>query len=78
MSKVTEVIWINTTSGTIGIVLSDNGFEKKASIKQVSGFDEDRDTKDVLANGVKFHLQQAESIVEHLKSVGKKEKDLKN
>lgn len=68
MSKVKEVIWINTMNGIIGIVLSDNGFEKKAYIKQVMGLDEESDTKDVLENGGKIHLQQVESIVKHLKA----------
>ena len=67
MSKITEVIWISTMNGTIGIVLSDNGFEKKAYIKQVMGLDEESDTKDVLENGGKIDLQQVESIVKHLK-----------
>ena len=67
MSKAIEVIWIETISGTIGIVLSDNGFEKKAYIKQVMGLDEKDDIKDVLERGGKIHLHQVESIVRHLK-----------
>ncbi len=66
MSKVIETIWISTLSGTIGIVLSDNGFEKKAYIKQVSGLSEEDDTNDVLLNGGKLHLHQVESIKKHL------------
>lgn len=71
MSKVTEVIWISTMSAKIGIVLSNNGFENKAYIKQVMGLDEESDTKDVLENGGRIHLQQVESIVQHLKAQAK-------
>ena len=67
MSKIIEVIWIETISGTIGIVLKDNGFEKKAYIKQVMGLDEASDTRDVLENGGKLKLHHAESILKHLK-----------
>lgn len=68
MSKTTDVIWISTMSGTIGIVLTDNGFEKKAYIKQVSGFDEENDEIDVSETGGKINLEQTELIVKHLKS----------
>jgi len=68
MNKITEVMWISTMKGTMGIVLSNNGFENKAYIKQVSGFDEEIDTKEILETGAKIHLHQAESIVRHLKA----------
>lgn len=63
---MTETIWITAGLETIGIVLSDNGYEKKAYIKKVAGFDEENDIKDILQNGGKMHLSQAEYIVKHL------------
>jgi len=66
MSKATEVIWFSTGSGTMGIVLSDNGHDKKAYIGQVYGIIEEQDIKDVMENGAKISLEQAQSIVKHL------------
>jgi hypothetical protein len=68
LNNMTEAIWITAGAETIGIVLSDNGYEKKAYIKKVVGFDEENDIKDVLQNGGKIHLSQVESIARHLKT----------
>ena len=67
MNKVVDVLWFSGLAGNIGIVLNDNGFEKKAYIKQVAGFDEEADTQDILQNGAKIHLFQAEALVKHLR-----------
>lgn len=66
MKNVKEVIWITAGNGTLGIVLSDNGFEKKAYIKKVMGLDEESDTQDILNSGGKIRLEQAQAIVKHL------------
>lgn len=68
MTKIIKSIWINTIQGCIGIVLTDNGFRKKAYIKQVEGFDEDSDSNDIAQNGGKFTLSMAEEIIKHLKT----------
>ena len=47
MSKLKEIIWF-TSGTTVGIALTDNGFEKKAYIKSVSGLDEESDAVNVM------------------------------
>jgi len=67
MSKIVKSMWINTMQGCIGIVLTDNGIEKKAYIKQVEGFDEKIDSEDVASSGGKIVLSQVEALFNHLK-----------
>ena len=66
MSKIISTIWISTLSGMIGIVLTDNGFEKKAFIGKIMGFDEKADADSVAMFGGKLLLHQARKIVNHL------------
>jgi hypothetical protein len=68
MSKEVQAIWISSMSGIVGIVLTDNGHEKKAYVKQVAGLNEEEDTKDVMENGGKLQLPEAQFIVDHLKA----------
>lgn len=68
MSKVIQVEWLTATNGTIGIVVIDNGFKKKAYIKQVAGIDEKQDIKDVAENGAKLHRSTLTQIINHLKT----------
>ena len=64
--KVENVLWFNSMNGTIGIVLADNGFDKKVYIKNVMGHNEESDIKEILESGAKIRISQAESIVNHL------------
>ena len=66
MSKVISTIWISTLSGKIGIVMTDNGFEKEAFIGKISGFDEKADADSVAMFGGKLLLHHAREIVTHL------------
>lgn len=65
--KVEKTIWFTTNQGCMGIVLCDNGFEKKAYIKQVEGIDKEKDIQDVLNWGAKITPGIAEQIANHLK-----------
>ena len=67
MSKTIKVLWFSAMSETIGLVLTDNGFEKRAYIKDVSGIDADADIEDIKQNGARIRLSEAEEIVNHLK-----------
>jgi len=61
-----KAIWF-TGRTNIGIILKDNGFEKKAYIGSVSGMNEEQDIKSILEYGNKVTLSQIKEIYEHLK-----------
>lgn len=65
-TKLEGIIWFTAGADTMGIALTDNGFEKKAYIKKVSGLDEKADIVDVMNNGAKFTKGHALQILNHL------------
>ena len=68
MMKIVEAIWFSPgyQPGTIGIVLVDTGFEKKAYIGAGDGIDEKTDIEKIASHGARFHLVAAKNIKEHL------------
>lgn len=65
-AKLDGIIWFTAGADTVGIALTDNGFEKKAYIKKVSGLNEKADIVDVMQNGARFKKSQALEILNHL------------
>ena len=67
--KATEVIWISTMEGTIGIILAKNGEgENVVLVKKGIAFNSEADDiRDALDWGGKLNLIDAEKIYNHLK-----------
>lgn len=69
MSKCKKAIWISTLKGQLGIIhtVADDG-ETRVLVGITSGSgDEQRDIQQILDYGGRIRLQDAESIVKHLK-----------
>ncbi len=55
-----------TENATVGIVITDNGYEKKAYIKNVAGISEKQDIQDVMDYGTKLPIQFLKEMIELL------------
>jgi len=70
--KVQEVIWFTNmqlTGGLVGIVVTKDTIsgETKMFIGTGMGFDEERDTEDIIEMGSKFHPDQLKILMGYLK-----------
>lgn len=68
--KVLNVEWFNK----VGIVTIDNGYEIKTYIKDIKGFDEKQDIKDVITWGFRIYPEQ----LKHILKFHKNKEDEKN
>lgn len=64
--KILDSVWFNGPFGTIGIVMTDNGFEKKAYLGLAVGFSESLDAKRIAVTGAPVHAGALRSILRHL------------
>ena len=68
LMKIVDVIWFTQAQepSTIGIVVVDNGFEKKAYIGTGRGTDSRIDAERIAKNGARLHLAMVEQIIKEL------------
>ena len=69
MAKEIKTYWFFTsnTEDVVGIVIVDNGFDKKAYIKNAPGHSEKEDIQTIMDYGTKLPVQMLEEMVSLLK-----------
>lgn len=66
--EILKTYWFTSnTEDVIGIVIIDNGFEKKAYIKNVPGISEKEDIQTIIDYGTKLPIQMLEDMINILK-----------